>query len=66
MNVTVPTQYSVANSAQQLNDTIKAVTYGQKTVADYQSVLSTWKSSGGDALVAWADANIYQKQGTGQ
>jgi putative aldouronate transport system substrate-binding protein len=66
MNLTVPSQYSVANSAQQLNDTIKAVTYGQKTVADYQSVLSSWKSNGGDALVAWADANIYQKQGSGQ
>ena len=66
MNTTVPTQFKTANAAQQVTDTIKAVTYGQKTVSDYQAVLSSWKSSGGDELTAWYKANVLDKFGTGQ
>jgi putative aldouronate transport system substrate-binding protein len=66
MNVTVPTQFKTANAAQEINDTIKAVTYGQKTVSDFQAVLSSWKSSGGDQLVAWYKTNVFDKYGSGQ
>lgn len=66
MNVTVPSRYSSVSTAQEVNDIITQVTCGTKTVGDFQSALKSWKSSGGDAMVAWYQTNVYDKYGAGQ
>ncbi|NUS09986.1 MAG: Tat pathway signal sequence domain protein [Streptomyces sp.] len=67
MNITVPQKYATADAAQAVEDTIKDVYHGIKPVSAYQDALSTWKGSGGgDAMVAWYQANVLDKLGTGQ
>ncbi|MFJ6213438.1 Tat pathway signal sequence domain protein [Streptomyces sp. NPDC092296] len=66
MNITVPARYATADAAQAVEDTIKDVYHGRKTVADFQAAVSTWKKGGGDALIAWYQTNVADKSGTGQ
>ncbi|WP_051450836.1 ABC transporter substrate-binding protein [Actinospica robiniae] len=66
MNVTVPSRYSSVSTAQEVNDIITQVTCGTKAVGDFQAALKTWKSSGGDAMVAWYQTNVYDIYGAGQ
>jgi len=66
MNVTVPSRFSSVSTAQEVNDIITQVTYGTKTVGDFQSAVKSWKSSGGDALIAWYQTNVLDKFGAGQ
>ena len=66
MNVTVPQRFSTASGAQALEDTIKDVYHGLKTVSDYQTALTSWKRSGGDELTAWYQTEVYDKHGSGQ
>ncbi|MFD7982324.1 ABC transporter substrate-binding protein [Kitasatospora indigofera] len=66
MNITVPSRLATAGAAQALEDTVKDVQHGLKTVADYQNALTSWKRSGGDELTAWYQSEIYDKQGSGQ
>lgn len=66
MNVTVPSRYSSVSTAQEVNDIITQVTCGTKTVGDFQAALKSWKSSGGDAMVAWYQTNVYDTYGAGQ
>jgi len=61
LNISVPNQYSKAAAASELNDAMQAVYSGKQPVSYYQSALSTWKSSGGDAMVAWYQKNIVDK-----
>ena len=41
------------------------VTYGTKTVSDFQTALSNWKSTGGQKMLDWYTANVYEKYGDG-
>lgn len=67
MNITVPQRYATADAGQAVEDTVKDVYHGIKPVSAFQDALSTWKGSGGgDALVAWYQANVLDKLGTGQ
>jgi putative aldouronate transport system substrate-binding protein len=66
MNVTVPARFSSVSTTQQVNDIITQVTCGTKTVSDFQSALKSWKSSGGDAMLAWYQTDVLDKYGNGQ
>ncbi|MFC4106320.1 type 2 periplasmic-binding domain-containing protein [Micromonospora zhanjiangensis] len=66
MNITVPNRFASALSAQQITDTIVQVTHGTKTVSDFQTAVKSWKSAGGDAMVAWHQTEVLDKYGTGQ
>ena len=66
MNITVPDQFTVANAAQAVVDTITDIQNGKQPVSAFQSALSTWKNSGGDAMVGWYQDSILAKYGTGQ
>ncbi|MFC5827996.1 hypothetical protein [Nonomuraea insulae] len=66
MNVTVPSRFASAATAQQVIDIIIQVTCGTKTVADYKDTVKTWKAAGGDQLTAWYQTNVLDKHGTGQ
>ena len=61
LNITVPNQYSKVAAATELNDAMQAVSSGKQPVSYYQSALSSWKSGGGDAMVAWYQKNVVDK-----
>lgn len=61
LNITVPNQYSKTAAASELNDAMQAVWSGKQPVSAYQTALATWKSSGGDAMVAWYQKNVVDK-----
>lgn len=61
LNITVPNQYSKTAAASELNDAQQAVWSGKQPVSYYQNALSTWKASGGDAMVAWYQTNVVDK-----
>ena len=66
MNITVPDQYTTANAAQAMVDTITDIQNGKQPVSAFQAALTTWKKSGGDALVGWYQDSVLAKYGTGQ
>ncbi len=65
MNITAPSQYQTAYSMAEVVDIVNQVTYGSKTVGDFQTALSNWKSSGGQKMLDWYTANVYDKFGDG-
>lgn len=66
LNVNPPSSLAAASAATQVNDVLKQVTYGKKTVADFTAAAASWKSSGGTALIDWYQKNVVDKYGTGQ
>jgi putative aldouronate transport system substrate-binding protein len=65
MNITVPTQYTTISGMTEVVDIVHEVTYGTKTVADFQTSLANWKSSGGQKLLDWYTSDVYDKYGDG-
>jgi putative aldouronate transport system substrate-binding protein len=65
-NVTVPNRFATAASAAELTDVGTQISYGTKTISDYQAAVKSWKSSGGNALRDWYQKNVYDKYGAGQ
>jgi putative aldouronate transport system substrate-binding protein len=65
MNITAPSQYQTAYSMAEVVDIVNQVTYGSKTVSDFQTALSNWKSSGGQKMLDWYTTNVYDKFGDG-
>jgi putative aldouronate transport system substrate-binding protein len=66
MNITAPSQYQTAYSMAEVVDIVNQVTYGSKTVGDFQTALSNWKSSGGgQKMLDWYTSNVYDKFGNG-
>jgi putative aldouronate transport system substrate-binding protein len=65
MNVTVPAQYTTASGMTEVNDIITQVTYGTKTVSDFQTAMGNWKSSGGQQMLDWYTSEVYGKYGAG-
>lgn len=63
MNVTEPPQY--ASLTQPIEDAMKDVRSGRKSIDDYKSALATWRKQGGDQLRKFYDG-IRDKYGTGQ
>jgi putative aldouronate transport system substrate-binding protein len=66
LNVNTPAQFSSISTGTQVNDVIKQVTYGKKTVAEFKAAAATWKTSGGQRLVDWYQKEVVDKYGTGQ
>ncbi|MEV6006957.1 Tat pathway signal sequence domain protein [Streptomyces sp. NPDC051976] len=66
MNITVPQRLATANTGQAVTDAIKDVVHGLKKVSDYQAVVSSWRSNGGDQLRNWFQTEVLAKHGTGQ
>ncbi|MEV4315050.1 hypothetical protein [Actinocrispum sp. NPDC049592] len=66
MNISMPQSVATADAAQPVEDAIKDCYHGKKKVADVQSAIATWKSSGGDKLTQWMTDNVLSKYGTGQ
>jgi putative aldouronate transport system substrate-binding protein len=64
MNIAVPARYATADAAQVVEDTIKDVCHGRKSVSDFKDTVATWKKSGGDALTAWYQSDVVDKLGT--
>jgi putative aldouronate transport system substrate-binding protein len=65
MNITAPSQYQTAYSMAEVVDIVNQVTYGSKTVSDFQTALANWKKSGGQKMLDWYTANVYDKFGDG-
>jgi putative aldouronate transport system substrate-binding protein len=65
MNITVPAQYTAISSMTEVNDIIVEVTYGTKTISDLKTALANWKKSGGQKMLDWYTANVYDKYGDG-
>lgn len=65
MNITVPAQYTTISGMTEVVDIVNQVTYGTKTVADFQTALKNWKSSGGQKLLDWYTSDVYDKFGDG-
>ncbi|MBR7825205.1 hypothetical protein KDK95_02725 [Actinospica sp. MGRD01-02] len=65
MNITAPSQYQTAYSMAEVVDIVNQVTYGSKTVADFQTALANWKKSNGQKMLDWYTANVYDKYGDG-
>ncbi|NUR69325.1 MAG: extracellular solute-binding protein [Hamadaea sp.] len=63
MNVTEPAQY--ASIGQQVEDMIKDVRAGRKTIDDYKSAVAAWRKQGGDDVRKFYE-DIRTKYGTGQ
>ncbi|MEV0272693.1 hypothetical protein AB0H43_28270 [Hamadaea sp. NPDC050747] len=63
MNVTEPAQY--ASIGQQVEDTIKDVRSGRKSIDDYRAAVVAWRKQGGDELRKFYEV-IREKHGTGQ
>jgi len=61
LNITVPNQYSKVAAATEVNDAMQAVTNGKQPLSYYQNAVSTWKSAGGDAMIAWYQKNVVDK-----
>ncbi|MET9633832.1 hypothetical protein ABZX92_40880 [Lentzea sp. NPDC006480] len=67
MNVSMPQAQATAEAAQPVEDTLKDVIHGKKSIQDLKDAAATWKSSGGgDRLIQWMNDNVLQKFGTGQ
>ena len=66
MNINPPSRFSSAVTGTQVNDVIKEVTYGKKTVAEFKTAAANWKSSGGQQLIDWYQKEVVDKYGTGQ
>ncbi|MEZ0110773.1 putative aldouronate transport system substrate-binding protein [Catenulispora sp. EB89] len=62
MNITEPQQTAKATTA--LESVITDVKYGRKSVADYQTALSSWVTNAGDPLRTFYDG-IVKQYGTG-
>lgn len=65
MNITAPSQYQTAYSMAEVVDIVNQVTYGKKTVDDFNKALSNWKSSGGQKMLDWYTSEVYDKYGDG-
>ena len=65
MNITVPAQYTTVSGMTEVVDIVNEVTYGTKTVADFQTALANWKSSGGQKMLDWYTGDVYDKYGDG-
>jgi putative aldouronate transport system substrate-binding protein len=65
MNITVPAQYTTISGMTEVVDIVTQVTYGTKTVADFQTTLKNWKSSGGQKMLDWYTSDVYDKYGNG-
>jgi putative aldouronate transport system substrate-binding protein len=65
MNITVPNVYSTISGMTEVADIVQEVTYGTKTVADFQTSLANWKSSGGQKMLDWYTSDVYAKYGDG-
>jgi len=65
MNITVPAQYTTVSGMVELFDIVTQVTYGTKTVSDFQTALKNWKSSGGQKMLDWYTSEVYDKYGDG-
>ena len=63
MNITEPSEYG--SIGQTVEDTIKDVRFGRKTIDDYKSAVEAWRQSGGDALRTFYEG-IRETNGTGQ
>jgi ABC-type glycerol-3-phosphate transport system substrate-binding protein len=63
MNIAEPPQY--ASLEQPVEDTMKDVRSGRKTIDDYRSAVDTWRRQGGDQLRKFYE-DIRDKYGTGQ
>jgi hypothetical protein len=46
-------------------DIVQEVTYGTKTVADFQTALANWKKTGGQKMLDWYTSEVYDKYGNG-
>jgi putative aldouronate transport system substrate-binding protein len=67
MNVSMPAAQATAEAAQPVEDTLKDVIHGKKSIEDLKNSVANWKSSGGgDRLIQWMNDNVLQKFGTGQ
>ncbi|MCP2245972.1 hypothetical protein [Lentzea aerocolonigenes] len=67
MNISMPQAQATADAAQPVEDTLKDVIHGKKSIQDLKDAATTWKSSGGgDRLIQWMNDNVLQKFGTGQ
>jgi putative aldouronate transport system substrate-binding protein len=66
MNVNPPSRFSSTSTGTQVNDIIKEVTYGRKTVAEFKAAAANWKSAGGQQLLDWNQKEVADKFGTGQ
>jgi putative aldouronate transport system substrate-binding protein len=65
MNVTVPAQYTTISGMTEVVDIVTEVTYGTKTVADFQTAMANWKKSGGQKMLDWYTSEVYAKYGDG-
>jgi putative aldouronate transport system substrate-binding protein len=66
MNVNPPSRFSSTSTGTQVNDIIKEVTYGRKTVAEFKAAAANWKAAGGQQLLDWHQKEVVDKFGTGQ
>jgi ABC-type glycerol-3-phosphate transport system substrate-binding protein len=67
MNISMPSAQATAEAAQPVEDTLKDVIHGKKSIEDLKNSVANWKSSGGgDRLIQWMNDNVLQKHGTGQ
>jgi putative aldouronate transport system substrate-binding protein len=66
MNINAPSEFSSISTGTQVNDVIKEVTYGKKTVAEFKTVAANWKTGGGQRLIDWYQKEVIDKYGTGQ
>jgi putative aldouronate transport system substrate-binding protein len=63
MNIAEPPQY--ASIEQQVEDTMRDVRCGRKTLEDYRSAVDTWRKQGGEQLRGFY-TDVRAKYGTGQ
>jgi putative aldouronate transport system substrate-binding protein len=66
INVTVPSRFSTAAAGTEMTDIATQISFGTKTISDYQAAVKSWKSAGGNALRDWYQKNVYDKYGAGQ
>jgi putative aldouronate transport system substrate-binding protein len=65
-NVSTPSRFASVSTGAAVNDVIKQVTFGKKTVADFRTAAANWKKSGGQQLIDWYQKEVVDKFGTGQ
>ena len=65
LNVNTPARFASTSTATQVNDIIKEVTYGTKTVAEFKAAAANWKSSGGQALIDWYQKSVVDTAASG-
>lgn len=66
LNVSPPTRFASISTGTQVNDVIKEVTFGKKSVAEFTSAATNWKNTGGGQLIDWYQKEVVDKYGTGQ